>query len=126
LVSKSRRNNRNYTCPFTPSQAEQYATHIERGESGYTRYWTVNVNSFPKYGTLEFRQHQGTLNGKKAVNWVKMLLAMATTAQATTTEITVEVSTVNELMTAINLESSVKSYFVAREASLNYRARVAA
>lgn len=35
-----------------------------------TRYRKVNLNCFFTYGTIEFRQHQGTLNGKKAVAWI--------------------------------------------------------
>jgi hypothetical protein len=41
-----------------------------------SRYRTVNVASFGRTGTIEFRQHQGSLNGTKAVAWIEMLLAL--------------------------------------------------
>jgi hypothetical protein len=31
---------------------------------------TVNLQSLAKHGTIEFRQHQGTLNAKKIISWV--------------------------------------------------------
>jgi biotin operon repressor len=37
------------------------------------RYRKVNLCSFVKYGTIEFRQHSGTVNGSKIVNWIKLL-----------------------------------------------------
>ncbi len=40
------------------------------------RYRTVNVMSFPRYGTVEIRQHQGTVSGRKAGAWVRMLLGL--------------------------------------------------
>lgn len=48
------------------------------------RYKTINVASFPKYGTIEFRQHQGTLSGRKAVAWVRLGWAMADAVQRNT------------------------------------------
>lgn len=35
-----------------------------------SRYHKVNVSAYLLYGTIEFRQHQGTLNGDKAVQWI--------------------------------------------------------
>ena len=37
-----------------------------------TRYTKVNHRSYLKYGTIEFRQHQGTLNFDKMVHWIKL------------------------------------------------------
>ena len=37
------------------------------------RYQCVNPQSFPKYGTIEFRAHQGTTNATKIDNWVQFL-----------------------------------------------------
>jgi len=45
------------------------------------RYKTLNVMAFPKYGTMEVRQHQGTLNPQKARAWVLFLLAMVEVAR---------------------------------------------
>jgi hypothetical protein len=40
------------------------------GQSRNSRYRKLNTQSFRLYGTVEFRQHAGTLNGTKATNWI--------------------------------------------------------
>lgn len=43
------------------------------GANGYGvsgRYHKVNLASWQRYGTIEFRHHQGTLNGSKARAWI--------------------------------------------------------
>jgi biotin operon repressor len=35
------------------------------------RYFKVNLTAFSRHQTIEFRQHQGTVNAKKVCNWVK-------------------------------------------------------
>lgn len=39
----------------------------------YNRYSHVNLYPLRKYGTIEFRQHQGTLDATKIVNWIEFL-----------------------------------------------------
>lgn len=61
------------------SQAEMLASDIS-GMSGsdfnrYDRYKSLNLNSIARHGTIEFRLHQGTLNGTKALAWVEFLTA---------------------------------------------------
>lgn len=46
------------------------------------RYYKLNLQAYYKYGTVEFRQHQGTLIAKKALSWIKLCLAMAEWADA--------------------------------------------
>jgi hypothetical protein len=36
------------------------------------RYYTLNLNSFYKYGTFEFRMHGGSLNGTNATAWIAL------------------------------------------------------
>lgn len=36
----------------------------------YTRYVKVNFQSYVKYGTIEFRQHSGTIEFEKMYNWI--------------------------------------------------------
>ena len=36
------------------------------------RYYTLNLNSFYKYGTFEFRMHGGSLNGINATAWIAL------------------------------------------------------
>lgn len=39
-------------------------------DSGISRYLKVNLNSFYRHGTVEFRQHGGTIEAEKIQNWV--------------------------------------------------------
>lgn len=36
----------------------------------FGRYYKVNLSAFVVHGTLEFRQHSGTVNGDKIANWI--------------------------------------------------------
>ena len=38
--------------------------------SSQNRYRALNLNAFAKYGTFEFRSHQGSLNGLNATAWI--------------------------------------------------------
>jgi Putative amidoligase enzyme len=126
LVSKSRRNNRNYTCRYGSSERADYANALESGDvNRYNRYRTVNITSYAKYGTLEFRQHQGSLSGKKVVAWVKLLLALASKAQASTVADETVYNSLAELLEAVNLEPATKNFLLRRQSVLN-RERVAA
>lgn len=40
------------------------------------RYKAVNLQSLGRYGTIEFRQHQGTLNAKKIQTWILVTQAL--------------------------------------------------
>jgi hypothetical protein len=93
LVPVSRRNA--YYCQHLPNLGNregtvQYALDAMAGrvipEYHGMRYRTVNVCSFPRYGTLEFRQHHGTLDGRKIAEWVRFLLALVACANAATNE----------------------------------------
>ena len=44
-----------------------------RGLDSNARYNVINFVSLASYGTVEFRQFQGTLNATKIVNWVKLM-----------------------------------------------------
>ena len=37
------------------------------------RYYKINLQSFMRHGTIEFRQHSGTVNANKVGNWVRFL-----------------------------------------------------
>lgn len=38
-----------------------------------SRYFKINLQSFHRHGTIEFRQHSGTVNAPKALNWIRFL-----------------------------------------------------
>lgn len=43
---------------------------LRRSNNGCARYMKVNVTAYLTHGTVEFRQHQGTVNADKAINWI--------------------------------------------------------
>jgi hypothetical protein len=85
IVPKSRRNNRfaaGIRSKFATLEAGfaklATATSIQGltrimnsdGYSGSSRYHKLNLESMVRHGTVEFRQHSGTVSGLKMVNWV--------------------------------------------------------
>jgi Putative amidoligase enzyme len=72
-VRRSNRNNQ-WCQPWDGSEKQMVidAAKTERSLGNFDRYRTINVTAYPKYGSLEFRQHQGTLNLEKMVLWVKL------------------------------------------------------
>ena len=44
---------------------------ISGAYSSHGRYSVLNLTKYVNYGTLEFRQHSGTIDPNKAVNWAK-------------------------------------------------------
>ncbi len=71
LVSASRRGRPTYCVGFDSSDAD----YVERAENprrvGLTRYKALNFASLGRYGTLEVRQHQGTLSAAKIEAWLE-------------------------------------------------------
>jgi Putative amidoligase enzyme len=96
LVAPSRRQNRNRWCKrFKRGELSKIVDglrsrrdDVRSGAFGTwnmlsardDRYRHINLCSFPKYGTIEIRQHQGTLNGDKAVAWIKFGQALVQAA----------------------------------------------
>lgn len=81
MMPPSRRAGANRYCKAID---RAYIERVERASSienlrsiicpnpGYDRYYSVNFASHSKYGTIEFRQHSGSVDGLKLVNWVKI------------------------------------------------------
>jgi len=77
LVPESRRKNNNrYCCSLTANELHSIETAQDlwdiHGECIISRYRKLNVQSFFKYQTIEFRQHGGSLNGNKIANWIRL------------------------------------------------------
>jgi hypothetical protein len=114
LVSKSRRENNNRYCRGLShinikdvTKATEYFQLYNLLES---RYRKLNIFSYATHGTVEFRQHQGTIEYEKIANWVKLTQAMVERAAA---------RTVNEGKT--NTWEHFKTYvFEARNADGSY------
>lgn len=61
--------------------------HVMNGGSShehYTpfRYYKLNFQSFVRHGTLEFRQHAGTVESEKACQWVRLVTGFCARAAA--------------------------------------------
>lgn len=54
--------------------------HGTAGDSGL-RYRTVNVTAFSRHQTIEFRAHQGSLNGTRVARWVRLMLGLVAQVQ---------------------------------------------
>ena len=84
LMPSPRRGNANQYClgllrGRTQAQAERAilaATNTDQlatAANGTSRYYKVNMQSFRRHGTVEFRQHGGTTDYEKISMWVKFL-----------------------------------------------------
>jgi hypothetical protein len=51
-------------------------------DRGYRRYRVINFKSYLKYGTIEFRQHSGSINFEKLWNWALITLSLVAQAKA--------------------------------------------
>ena len=115
LVSRSRHNNR--YCEVGVRTYEQgylqrlrgatTVTSIKEVVRGLDRFRTVNLTAYAKYGTVEFRQHQGTLNGKKLVSWVKFLLAIVEAGSNGTDG---EFANLSDLLGSLTMDATTTAY----------------
>ena len=85
LVAPSRLNN--HFCQHTLSQSfvESWSESIRNGRidnAGQGRYRSLNLDSYQRHGTVEFRLHHGTLNGKKIQAWAEFCESLATYSTA--------------------------------------------
>lgn len=91
------------------------------------RYHKLNITSYPKYGTIEFRQHGGTIEFEKIARWV---IFGQTLLAATKRGATVNYNgslTFNTLASTIGLDTETTDFFRNRIAHFARReARVAA
>ena len=81
------------------------------------RYRTVNVTAYAKYGTVEFRQHQGTLNGRKAAAWVSLGWSLVGAAKAASDH--TAHGDVLDLAAAHGLSAPDRAYLAARREALS-------
>lgn len=79
FMPRSRRGTRNHYChpvsdliPDLVRKSREPGVTVDRlCASVYERYYKLNIAAFIRHGTLEFRQHSGTVNGKKMENWIR-------------------------------------------------------
>ena len=77
FMPPSRRGNTNTYCEsvtiFLTRRFNEAHTIDELAAAQPGRYFKVNLQSYRRHGTLEFRQHSGTVNANKVANWVRFL-----------------------------------------------------
>lgn len=95
LLPPSRRGNGNTYCRSVKMTVDREAlsrardiTQIQRAISGGSRYVKLNIGAFWKHGTVEFRQHSGTVDPIKMTKWVILCQQMVDTAKRTEAEST--------------------------------------
>jgi hypothetical protein len=85
LVAPSRLNNHFCQHTLPESLVESWAESIRNGRidnAGQGRYRSLNLDSYQRHGTVEFRLHHGTLNGKKIQAWAEFCESLATFSTA--------------------------------------------
>jgi hypothetical protein len=77
MLPVSRRNNQ-YARSFTENEIQE----LKNGcNSIGSRYKVVNVQAYFRHGTVEFRQHSGTIDAEKAASWIKLTQAVVNKAR---------------------------------------------
>lgn len=79
FMPASRRGNRNNMCRSIVGANDQYFTM----RNSAFRYFKLNVQSFFRHGTVEFRHHSGTLDAVKIKNWVLFTAIVTEKARGT-------------------------------------------
>lgn len=116
IMPKSRRANSNRYCQGFRSNGQNSffqkidacQTVNELSNLFRSRYYKLNLQSFQRHGTVEFRQHSASTNFLKIKNWILICARL------------VEFSKQNILLTDINqiLDENLQEYFEDRELAL--------
>lgn len=84
------------------------------GSTGYTtndRYVKLNLQSYWRHRTVEFRHHQGTTDAVKAVMWVRLCLKIVASASGPAKD---PVNTLNGFLRQIEATPEESAYFLQR------------
>jgi hypothetical protein len=127
IIARSRQSN-SYCPPLNLGHGSRYNSYdtvrqartvsdIRSATSNFHRYSVVNLTAYAKYGTIEFRQHQGTLNGEKVASWVKFLLALIEKA-TTMDNASQDLGSLSALMDTLPMADETKAFLNRRAARL--------
>ena len=91
VVAPSRRNQNAYCAHLELRMVEVIERMVGRGLSSLreearhqNRFVVLNPTSYPRYGTVEFRQHHATTNMQDVLDWIDFGQAMITAAKSNT------------------------------------------
>jgi hypothetical protein len=128
LVAASRRQDHWACQPLTGWDVQQIEElprldrHTVNSRLSVSRYRTLNVQSYPRYGTVEVRQHQGTMNAKKIIAWVEYAQAMIKWAKGQDATPTHDRSSRDQVMSLLRnygLKATTVDYLNQRAAALS-------
>lgn len=125
LVSESRREGNNTWCRrLSPSELSyiRNATSTSelsrwlRNRSYNARYRGFNLASYVRYGTVEIRQHQGTINAEKIITWVRFGQALIETAAREPQSLATRRNRMRDLLGAMGerLDETARTYLLGR------------
>lgn len=127
LVSTSRRESRTDYCKrLSTSELTALDAITDLSQLGsevtHDRYKAVNVMSYPSHGTLEIRQHQGTIDATKISAWIRLGQAMLDDAEARRTH-RQAAGSVQEMMERLGdrINENARTYLIGRAVELKHR-----
>lgn len=123
MVSASRRNRGIGGDHLTPYELRNVTSSLRSHgtvyEAAASRYRSLNATCYPKYGTIEIRQHQGTLNATKAQAWVRFGWAIVDAVQrGTDQQIAQGAAMLGDLTDRANLPARTAAYLTSRMEAL--------
>lgn len=109
----------NYQKQYTHCETENQKL-MRAVNSFHTRYLVINLHAFPCHGTVEFRQHSGTLDADKAEAWILLTYQMMRYASTHTVEEPKNNrKSLQQLLETIGLEDTwVSDYLNSRQIAL--------
>jgi hypothetical protein len=114
LVAPSRRDNGGY-CRRLDSSDLSAMNRVSAGDRSVPcrdRYRVVNVSSYSRYGTVEVRQHQGTLEFRKVEAWIRLGQSMLDACLQG--EALGQQSGIRGLCQAVQMEEDASAYLIGR------------
>jgi len=85
------------------------------------RYTKVNVNAFTQHGTVEFRQHSGTVDAEKVIAWVILTQRMMERCKGTRKAPTAEQGRIRNILQSLGIRNCAGDQLEAGELALrNY------
>jgi hypothetical protein len=90
--------------------ANQSNTMVDRRSN--RRYRKLNLQSYLAYKTVEFRHHQGTIEGEKVLNWVRFVMRLALASKRGQA---IDVGSLETLMSSVNANETEARYFNSRK-----------